>query len=278
MLLAGVIRGIGYLVSKKISREKGSAQAMALGNALVDTLISLPILLYFLVKPQGIQLYWGLIILAVISAAAYGMSVAFQYAALKRIDISVMSIVLRLTILFSALMGIVFLGERLNIWNYLGLLIILIGNLIILWKGRKFALSAGIIFTLGSAFVAAVASNLDKFILTKINSVFYVFLNSLLIAITLFISKPKAIRESIQLIRKSFGVFLLMSLLTISAWLLGSYVLQNMDVSRFIPIQKTITLIIPVLFGITFFKEKQHWQQKLLGLTLAIVGIVMMYL
>ena len=278
LLFSGIIRGIGYVVSKHISLGKGSSHAMALANATVDTILSLPIGIYLIIQTSAYRIDTIVLFLCVLSAAIYGLSISLQYSALKRIDMSVMGIVLRLNILFSSLIGVIVLGEKMNEWNYLGLFAILIGNFIVLSKKGKFNISYGVVFVILAALCSAFASNLDKFILNYINSAFYVTLNSFLIMFTLFLMRPRALKESISLIKGRFKLFLLFSCLNIIAWYFASYVLQNMDVSKFVPIQKTITLIIPVLSGILIFKEKENIKQKLIGLGLAIIGITLMYL
>jgi drug/metabolite transporter (DMT)-like permease len=277
ILLSGTIRGIGYIVSKYISLGKGSAHAMALANEIMDTLITLPIGIIYLAQ-NPVNLEFGVLLLAIVSAAMYGLCVALQYAALKRIDMSVMGIILRLNILFTSLIGVVVLHENMNAWNYLGLLAILSGNFAVVYKKGKFDFNQGVLFAILAAICSALASVMDKQVLNSINSVFYVFLNSLLIMLTLLLMKPKALKESVGLIRKRFFIFLLYSSIIVSAWFIGSYVLQNMDVSKFTPVQKSITLIIPVISGILIFKEKQNLREKIVGLGLAIIGIALMYI
>jgi len=277
ILLSGTIRGIGYIVSKYISLGKGSAHAMALANAIMDTLITLPIgLVYLAQNPTNPEIM--VLLLAIVSAGMYGLCVAFQYAALKRIDMSVMGIILRLNILFTSLIGVIVLREQMNGWNYLGLLAILSGNFAVVYKKGKFDLNQGVIFAILAAICSALASIMDKQVLNSINSIFYVSLNSLLIMLTMLLMKPKAMTESVMLIKNRFRIFFLYSCIIVTAWFIGSYVLQNMDVSKFTPIQKSVTLIIPVLSGILIFKEKQNLRQKMIGLGFAIIGIALMYL
>jgi uncharacterized membrane protein len=90
--------------------------------------------------------------------------------------------------------------------------------------------------------------------------------------------KPSVIKESLFQIKNRFSIFLIMSITTVGAWVISSYVLQNMDVSTFVPVQKTITLIIPVIFGIIIFSERKNLSRKIFGLVLAIIGIGLMYL
>jgi drug/metabolite transporter (DMT)-like permease len=277
LLMSSVIRGVGYVVSKYISLGKESSHAMALANASIDTLLSLPIGVFFALQNLSSGFNISMLLLSIISAAAYGISVSFQYAALKRIDMSVMGIVLRLNILFSALIGILVLAEKMNGWNYLGLVVILIGNFAVLFKKGRVNINYGVVFAALAALSSAIAGSMDKYILNHISSVLYVSLNSVLIMSTLFLMKPSAGRESLRLIRKRLPIFVLFSLLNIMAWYLASYALQNMDVSKFTPVQKTITLIIPVLSGILIFKEKDNILQKIVGLGLAIIGIALMY-
>lgn len=278
LLLGGLIRGFGYVLSKYIRLGNGSSHSMALASTLIDVVISSPIFVYFLIKGEGINFDLGIAVLAVISAGSYGISLGMQYAALKRVDMSVMGIVLRLNILVATLIGVIFFGEVLNNWNILGLIAILIANITILMDGKKLNMSIGILFTIIAAIASAVATTMDKFILNSVNSFLYVFINCLLTAIVLFLMKPSVIKESLFQIKNRFSIFLIMSITTVGAWVISSYVLQNMDVSTFVPVQKTITLIIPVIFGIIIFSERKNLSRKIFGLVLAIIGIGLMYL
>jgi len=250
---------------------------MATANAIADTVLSLPIgIILFIYHPINFSL--ELLILAVISGAIYSMALISQYASLKRINMSEMSLLLQINIVFSAILGITILKESLNLWNFMGLGLIIIGNLTILIKKGKFKFNAGVLFALGAGIFSAIASTIDKDILNYIAAGFYVTVNSALILLSLVVINPKMITKSARLIRSKLKIFLLFSLFNLGSWYIGSFVLQNMEVSKFTPIQKSITLIIPVISGIIIFNEKQNLKLKILGLILAVSGIGLMYL
>lgn len=277
LVLGGTIRGMVYVVSKYISVENSTPLSMATANAIADTVLSLPIgIILFIYHPINFSL--ELLILAVISGAIYSMALISQYASLKRINMSEMSLLLQINIVFSAILGITILKESLNLWNFMGLGLIIIGNLTILIKKGKFKFNAGVLFALGAGIFSAIASTIDKDILNYIAAGFYVTVNSALILLSLVVINPKMITKSARLIRSKLKIFLLFSLFNLGSWYIGSFVLQNMEVSKFTPIQKSITLIIPVISGIIIFNEKQNLKLKILGLILAVSGIGLMYL
>ena len=82
-------------------------------------------------------------VLTAISAVFFGVGVYFSFKAYKVSDASIVSLVHKLSIVFSVFMGILILKENYSFFSHLGLFLILLGNIFILYEGKRISLENG---------------------------------------------------------------------------------------------------------------------------------------
>lgn len=270
---ASIAIGLTYVVNKKLSREEFNPAVFAFALALSNALLAIP-LLFIDFRVSENPLTW---VLTAISAAFFGVGVYFSFKAYKVSDASIVSLVHKLSIVFSVFMGILILKENYSFFSYLGLFLILLGNIFILYEGKRISLEKGIFYAFLMAFFSAVAAVLDKRIIQDFSPLTYVFVNNMFFAAT-FLFRQNIFQEAKQLILKNAKLVFISSFLNTGSWAAYLLVLRDNDVSRVFPAWESLSLIVPVVMGIIFLGEKDKLWQKLLGMTAGAIGIAFLAL
>jgi len=272
LLIASFSISISQLLNKTLSKKGHSPTTYTSITMLSNALIAIPLLF---IQPHFSQsiFIWVLIIA---SATIYGLSSVLTFKAFKTTDVSIVSIIQRLSIAFISFMGITLLKESYTPKTILGIVLIVASSIILVYKKTKKKIDTGILMSLGSAFFGAIASILDKKILFDFSPYSYVFVNNALIGI-LFLFNKNTIKETPHLIKNHTMRMLGTSILNVLSFVVLLVVLKNTDVSQTMPVYKGLTLIITVLLGVLFLGEKSQMKQKILGTILGMIGIFLMY-
>ena len=271
LFIASSAVGLTYIVNKKLSRSRFNASTYTFLLAYVNAVISIPLLFFDFYITRDLILW----LLIFISAITFGLSSYFSFRAYKITDASTVSLVHKLNIVLAAIIGIIFLNEEYSILAYFGLLFIVISNLFLVYEGRKISIEKGIFYAFIMALTSAMAAVFDKIILMDFSPFTYVFVNSILIGI--FFSFRKGIfLEGYNLLRENTKLVLITSILNVGSWATFLFVLQNTSVSKTFPIYKSLSLLIPVILGIVLLKETDKLWQKIVGVAVGVLGIIIL--
>jgi uncharacterized membrane protein len=273
LLVASFATGLIYIVNKSLSREKFPAATFALVTQWMSAVIAIPLLLINFKLAQH-PVTW---IFILVSTFIYGLSVYFSFKAYQNTDASIVSIVHKFSIVFTAFLGIIFLHEKYYSLSYLGLFFVVMSNIMLIYEKKKIILTLGIIFALLMAVTSAFAGFFDKIILNDFSPFTYVFVNNFLSGL-IFCFRKKNITEGFKLLRKNPRLIFLTSLLSNGSWIVFLIVLQNTAVSKTLPIYKSLSLIVPVFLGITLLRETKNIKQKIIGAILGVSGILLLAL
>lgn len=269
LFVASVAIGLTYVVNKQLSSSSYHPASYTFLTSLVSSFLAIPLLFYnFHISNQI-----GFWILALISAATFGVSSLFSFKAYKISDASSVSLIHKLNIVIAAFLGIIFLGEKYNSLAYFGLTLIFLSAFTLVYEGKKISIEKGILFALIMAFTSALAGVFDKVVLKDFSPFTYVFLNNILITLLFSIPKP-SIKESVQIFKRNTKLVIASSVLSVGSWATFLFVLQSTDVSRTFPIYKSLSLIVPVLAGIFILKENKKLSQKIIGTVIGAIGIL----
>lgn len=271
LIISSFAIGVVAVLNKKLSGTGHGSSTYTLVVSIISTVLSIPLLFYRFKVPD----FWGFWALAVISAATYGLSNMFSYKAYKLADASVVSLIHRLSIVVAVVFGIALLGEIYTPGAYLGLILIIISGIVILYENRKFTLNQGITYAVIMAVLSGLAAVMDKVVLKAFSSYTYVFVNNLLIVLP-FALRGESRGEAVKLYKNHWPLITLISALMTGSWAIFLFVLQSHDVSRIIPVYKSLSLIVPVLLGILVLKETGKLWQKIAGTVIGVLGIVLL--
>ncbi len=271
LFLSGISLGFAYILEKKLAQKKFHPATLVVLVAAMSALISSPLLLYQF-KVAHTWPYW---ILALGSIIAYGLGNLFAFKAYALVNASVVGLINRLNIVFTVFIGILFLAETYRARSYFGLLLILIGSLMVVYKQGRFTIHKGIVFAVVTALGYGLAAVFDKVVLREFSPFTYIVLNNFLVAL-LFSTVRQARSEAWTLLRKHTLLIVLISLFSASSWIGFLYVLQSGAVSKIFPIYDSLALVCTVTLGIFFLKEKGNLIQKVAGTIAVITGIFLL--
>jgi bacterial/archaeal transporter family protein len=272
LALAGIMVGLAQVVNKKLSHSGYDSRTYTSVITLISATISIPLLFYRFSLPS-LPLTWVLVLFSIL---AFAFSTFFGFQAYKLTDVSIVAIIQRTSIVFIALLGIFILKEKYNFSSYLGLTLIFSSGILLTYTKKKAPINKGVIFALLMALTGSMASLLDKVILSDFSPFTYLFINNLLVGMV-FSFNLERIKQAGELMKNHFSQILFTSCLSTGAFLIILVVLKDTDVSKTMPVYKSLGLITPVLLGILILKEKRQIPQKIGGIILGTIGIMLLY-
>ncbi len=270
--LGGIAQGLASVIRKHSSTTEHRATTITTTTMLVNALISSPLLFYQFRLPAD-PATW---ILVFISAGTFALAAAFFFKAYQHADLSVVSILHRTSIIHIAIIGVIFLHEEISPVGIIGLLLLFIGSASVLYEQKRMTFTKGAWYALISAILGAVAAVLDKQVLNDFSPYTYVFINNVLVG-CMFLWRKNTLPECVKFLRRYPKQILLSSFLGISGFTVLAVILSTTQVSQTMAVYKTISFFVSVLLGILLYKETNKLPQKIVGLTLAIVGMILLY-
>lgn len=189
-------------------------------------------------------------------------------------ELSISSIISRARMIWIPVVAFILFGERLNILQYLGIIILFFGLSIAL-SPKRFFLDKGAIYANLAALVIAINVVILK-ILTPLGSI-----PVLTVALSLpsFFLFPLVMKNSLQRISQTFKKKFLIKFLAVVANAASAYLLifalQKGEVSIVNALYQG-TIILAVIAGIIFFREREDIFKKLLGATITVVGVILL--
>jgi len=264
--------GMVYLLEKQISLDKYHPATILIAISLIGSIFAAPLLFYKFQIPTEPK-YWTI---GIISMLVYGVGSLFEFKAYKSVDASTLSLIGKLNIVIAAIIGIILFKDTYGLSGYIGLMLIIIGSVVVLYEKKAFYMSKGVSFVILMAIGFAVATVLDKIVLEGFSPFTYVFINNFGIGILFLLIYPQARKELWDLVKSYYKLVIPCALLTIVSWAGFLYVLQNYQISYAYTIYEGTSLIAVVVFGIIFLRERLKLWQKLLGLLILLVGIILL--
>ena len=186
-------------------------------------------------------------------------------------DLSIASILMRLRIVWAPLFAFLILGERLNLTEYLGIGLILIGLITISFVKKihkKQKLHFAVIFSIMGALMAILMKSASSFASTPM---VLVFMSSPSILFFPLVMKNTKLR-----LIKSFNNRIKNNLTFVSFNIVAMYLYT--EALRIGPASKVVgayqsMMIVAVILGIVVLKEKENIVRKLIGATLTLGGV-----
>lgn len=173
--------------------------------------------------------------------------------------------------------GIILFKEQLTLLKFLGIFLITGALLLIYWKRDGIKFGYPHLLALGQAAAVSVAALCDRYLINFYSPPLYQFITTFSPAVLMLFLKPSAIpklKSFIKLNRRHL-LILLAALFFTGASLLILYAYKSGgEVSRVYPIYQTSALL-TVLLGIILLGEKENWRRKLIGIIIAISGVLL---
>ena len=258
-----------YKVSTKSSKNDGALTILL--QLLSGLIVLLFIPLFKIQFPSDYRTY----LLLGIACVFYAITDRVNTTARRGLDVSTYSILGQLSTVFLIAWGIIFFKEAIVIKKMIGALLILIGNVIVLYRKGKFELNKYVVFSLLGNLAMSIGVSVDVGISDQFNMPIYVALTLIVPSlILLLVDKVKISnvidefkngnKKSIVLVGCTWGIMIIAML---RAYQFGS-------VTTIAPIA-SITTILNVFVAYFYLKEKNSLLKKVLAALIVILGIVL---
>ncbi len=198
---------------------------------------------------------------------------------LKKIEVSLYGVVNVSRVIFSILLGIVFLGEKITLLTSIGILIVIVGLVLMNITSKKGTKKENslkyILLLLISCFLNSIASIIDKGIMNYVNpdqlQFWFLFFSAVIYWIIILIRKEKI---NFKNIKKNYWIFLTAVFLVVGDKFL--FIANQVPESKvtIMTVLKQISTIEIILLGKLFFKEKNIFKKILCSL-IVIIGIIL---
>jgi len=285
----------GYDISKKIAlRDHRVVDVLTLSVLISSVILSVPLLLSrlcpammaetpFFVPAMDLQAHLFTILKSCIVLSSW----VFAYIALKHLPLSVVSPMQATRPMWTLIGALLIFGERLNSWQWVGVVLALGSILLFSFKARnpKEARQAGenrYYIALALAILIGSCSGLyDKFMMRRYDhnavQVYYTFYQALMMAVVWVIDRMKQPKQICDLSSDLLPIALISVFLVISD---NVYMLALRDPDSLIAVVSTIRrggAVIGFAYGLLFLKEKDPWKKVLcmLGIAAGLVCLAM---
>lgn len=210
-----------------------------------------------------------------ISTVFYGFGTLLIFKAIKEIEASEMAILVGASSIATIATAFLFLGERLSLLQFLGVLLILSSVVIAEFKRNSFKLNKGAVYALLGNVLYGLAVTNDTFILKSYDAISYtaimLLLPGLLISIIYplkFMSLIKNLKSHLSL---NLGIFSFLYGIQAVTYYLA---LQTGALASQISIIFKSEIILTIILATIFLKERKNLIIKIIAAILVTVGVI----
>lgn len=258
-----------YKIATKSSKDDGALTVLLqfLGGIIV--LLFIPLFKFNI--PTNVSTY----VMLGIACIFYAIADRVNTTARRGLEVSIYSILGQLSTVFVILWGLIFFKEAIVIKKIIGALLILFGNVAVLYKKGKFEWNKYILFSLLGNLALSIGISVDVGISDKFNMPIYVAATLIVPSLILLIFERIKIKniideykngnkKAINIVCLTWGIMIISML---RAYQYGS-------VTTIAPLC-SITTILNVFVAYFMLKEKDQMPRKILAAIIVILGIVL---
>lgn len=258
-----------YKVTTKTLKKAGALTVLLQMMAGLTALLLCP---FFEFKfPTDISVY----IMLGISILFYAMTDRINTTVRSGIEASTFSMLKQLSTTFMIFAGLIFFKEEFVLTKFIGAMLIIFSNVLIFYQKGKFEFNKYILLGILSNITFTVALFLDVNISDNFNLPFYVALTLIIPALLIIIFeriKPSEIKNELVNGNKKAIVITAVSWSTAIISQLRAYQLGNVTIVA--PLC-ALTVILNVIVGYLFLKERDNLLRKIISAILIIISIIL---
>lgn len=210
----------------------------------------------------------------VVMALLYGIGNIYTFKAFQNAEAAEVAVIFSSSSIWSALTALVLLHETIAPLQWLGILLISLGVVVVSYRKTEWKLNQGHLFALLAALCFGIAFTNDAFIINTYTSVSaYMVLAFTLPGIMVLFLQPKAIPTLPTLTRPKVLLRLLVCAVfyALSALTIFTAYKQGGSASIISPLHQT-SLLFTVALSYFFLNEKSHLLQKIIGAAVVCIG------
>ncbi len=206
----------------------------------------------------------------------YAAGNVFLFSALKNVELSKFTVLFSVRAFITVLASTLLLNESLTFLQFIGSIIIFITIAVINIQSQQFKLHKSDVLALLAGICFGLANTNDRILLASMNVYVYTSIGFLLPALLIAIIYPKEISHikmflRPQLFKKMFLFSIFYSIAAITFFI----ALQLTDNSSQVATINLTSVILIVILGIVFLKEKTDVLKKLIAVLMTFVGLWM---
>ena len=214
------------------------------------------------------------IILTICSTLCYSVGDRVAFTVSKSIEASLVTIIDKLTPVVTFVASLIFLGESFTLLKLVAVILILLGNLLIVYKSTIIKFDTPFFLALFAAASVGIGLTIDKHISIAYALPVYAFINFFAPALYNTFLPPIPLSIVVREAKVAFWRILLIAAGSVLSYYFVLKAFSLADASRVVPIMSSSTLIV-VLAGAIFLKERTDIGRKLLAGLCVCVGVVL---
>ena len=272
-LLSGLFYTISGLVSRYILKGDQDAWAFSFYFSAIGAAVILPFALTNFKIPES-WLPWGVMVLVGGGVVLHNW---LSFRASNFLEASVVGTLTKARLVWVLLLSALFLGERLTSLNILGTAVTIASSWILLGQFKNMNRGKGVVFILAATVIYSLLTITTKYLLNFYSPSTMTFFIFLVPAVLNFIVMPNAWERIYTLFTtQSKQVALacvtggLANIAMFQAFSLGSPTAVIVIIEAF--------LVVTLIGEQVILKETQFWQKKVIAVTLAVVGAILLTL
>lgn len=272
VILHSIFLGVYYCSKKKAVEKNSICEVLAIFSTISFFIIAT-------ITRDAFNMEMKYLFIIIIKSIIITVAWLLELKAMKKMSVSIYSIVRLSSIIFTIILSIIFLGEKITATLLIGAIIVIIGlylvNRISYKSNNKEASLNVIIILLISCFLSSISALIDKKILIYINSgqlqFWFLFCLTIMYWIVLYTRKKKI---NVKILKNNYWILVSAFALTVGDRFL--FLATEIPESKIsiIMIIKQLSVIETIILGRFFFREK-NTVKKLLYSIFIIVGVVL---
>ncbi|PID99054.1 hypothetical protein CSA80_02975 [Candidatus Saccharibacteria bacterium] len=271
-LLAITARATLSIATKILSKDvEVSATTHSVLLTMTATILSLVVAPFVGgISFSGVDQYW--LPIAIIIMSQSFANVLF-FLGVKRLDAGTAQVAFSSILVWGALLSVLFLGSVFSWAQLAGILLMMVAILLVQYKGGKIDMSSGVLYIVGSAVLYAVFQVASADISKVVSTGAYLLMAYLGPSLVVGLVYLSQLKKDLPLVRDQLKKTSTKTLFAGGASMLYfvfSYAAyKNAPDSGVVVVLLTSQVVLSVIFGIVFLKEKDNQTRKLLAGILA---------
>lgn len=219
----------------------------------------------------GVVESWPNILLATLTYAAGGL---ITNIALKKTEASKFTVLFATRGLITIVIAAVLLNESVSLLRGLGAVLIFLGVAVTSWQAKQLRLQEGDWLSLIGAVIFGIANVNDRFALQRMELYPYLILAYVLPALVIAMVLPKSVSDMRVIFQpQQFASLLILTVFFLLSGLTFFAALQIAPNTAQVAAINLTSVVTIVALSVIFLKETAHWQQKLIGACITLVGL-----
>lgn len=275
-LIFHLIGLVGYnLLLRKALTKKIDPWQLA---TMMQTGIVVPIIFALFLQPPNINSYDASLMLQIIVIVILVILLHLTNVnALKYLEASVYSVLYNLRIIFTTVLGVVFLGEAKIPLQIIGGLLIFFAVLTVKQKGKKDITKKGVYWGVAASIVISILNLSEKNLLGKVSLLEYavpVMMIATVVMWAILLVRKQKIDWQLFTDKK---ILQLMALRAVSAYgfIFAFYSGALLSVATYI---SSLSLILIVILGVLLLGEKDFLKRKIIAVIMATLGLTTIFI